>query len=44
LKIAGICERCQDFEENYPEYDLGEFLSQVALVSDTDNMNQVRKA
>lgn len=28
----------KDFEENYPEQDLGEFLSQVALVSDTDDI------
>ena len=28
----------KDFEENYPDQDMGEFLSQVALVSDTDDI------
>lgn len=30
----------RDFEEEYEEVDLGEFLSQVALVSDTDSIDE----
>ena len=34
----------KDFEENYPDQDMGEFLSQVALVSDTDDIDTDAKS
>lgn len=34
----------KDFEENYPDQDMGEFLSQIALVSDTDDIDTDAKS